>query len=200
MIQHTTTLFLFSELSESAKKSAIKQAIYHGFFEDTVQVDCEDFTRDLRYYLEKIADIDSIEYSVGFSKSDYFRIRFNSIQWEAKAKNGLDYAPDFIIDFFNAVQIEFKKLVYLYRYTPNNYNEFVHINTGMGHYFPDSVKAFEEAIKQLELACYRRLQDTVLYYSEDDNVAPLLQDDDNRLYTVDGKFYCFTWDVNNGRV
>ena len=200
MIQHTTTLFLFSELSDDAKKAAIKQAIDSDFFGDTVQIDCDSFIEDLRHYLGKIASVEAIEYSVDFSKSDFFQIKFNRIAWEKGVKSSLEYAPDFIIDFFNAVQIEFKKLVYLYRYTPNNYNEFVHINTGMGYYFHDNVKAFEGAIKQLEKSCYRRLRNTVLYYSEEANVASLLQDDDNRLYTVDGKFYCFTRDVNNERV
>ena len=200
MIQHTINLFLFSELQEGAKKAAIKQAIDTGLFEDTVQLDCDSFIEDLRYYLGKIADIESVNYNVGFCKSDYFRIRFNSIQWVPGAKASLDYAPDFIVDFFNAVQFEFKKLVYLYKYTPNNYYEFTNIEYGTSRHFPDSVKAFEAAIKQLEKACYRRLQDTILYYSDNDNVASLLQDDDNRLYTSDGKFYCSAFELTHGYI
>lgn len=197
MIQHTIPLLTFPELSESAKKAAIKQAIDRDFFGDTVQIDCDSFVEDLRHYLEKIASVEAIGYSIGFSKSDFFRIKFSRIAWEKGVKKSLEYAPDFIVDFFNDIQTEFKKLVYLYRYTPNNYDEFVHVNTGMGHYFPDSVAAFEAATKRLEKACYRRLRNTVLYYSDDDNVVSLLQEDDNRLYTVDGAFYCFTWDVDS---
>lgn len=189
MIQRTITLYSFSELSEKAQDKAVKQAINEGWFDDNAQFACEDFASDLRLRLKAIASIESIEYSIGFSKSDFFRIKFNRIQWKKGAKASLDYAPNFIVDFFDNIRVEFKKLVYLYKYTPNNYDEFVHINTGMGYYFPDSVAAIKSAIKQLEKGCYYYLRDTILEYAEEKNIRQFLLDDDCRLYTIDGGFY-----------
>lgn len=197
MIQHTVNLYLFSELSESAKNSAVKQAIAADWFGDSAQIECDSFVEGLRHYLEKIADIDSINYNIGFCKSDYFKIRFNSIQWKAKAKNGLDYAPDFIISFFDEVQTELKKLVYAHSYHPANWFEFTNIRAGGVYRFPAISTAIDDTIKRLERACYRNLSDIILDYSRDDNVHSILSDDGNRLYTVDGKFYCTAFEITH---
>ena len=196
MIQHTVNLYHFSELPDNAKKRAIEWAQENGLFDYCRDDALSDYLDNARHYLELIADIDGFEYSISFSKSDYFKIDFRSIQWQKGAKEKIKDAPECVKDFFNAVQYNLKSLVYQYEYTPKNYDEFTHIKTGVGCYLPKQEKWFTDDIKQLERALYSELQDIILESASDDNIAFLLSDDTDRLYTAEGKFFGWTWDLS----
>ena len=195
MIQHTVNLFLFSELSDDAKKCAVRWAIEKDLFSD----DCEDnltvYLDNIRDYLELIADIDKINYSIGFCKSDYFKIDFRSVCWKKGVKEKTENAPQCVKDFFNSVQQNFKHLLYQYEYTPKNYDEFTSIKTGIGHYFPIVENWFIQDIESLEKAVYYELRDIILECQSYDNIAFLLSDDTDRLFTEDGKFFGWQWDI-----
>lgn len=195
MIQHTIALFPFSELPDSAKKRAIQWAIEKDLFYYCREDVIADFLDNVRDYLELVADIDGISYSIGLCKSDFFRVDFRSIQWQKGAKQKVKNAPECVKDFFNAVQYNLKSLVYQYAYTPKNYNEFTHIKTGVGYYYPKQEKWFEDDIKQLEMAIYSALRDIVIESGSDDNMAFLLSDDTDRLFTAEGGFFGWVWDI-----
>ena len=196
MIQHTINLFTFSELSESAKKRAVQWAQEKAFFDYYHDDALSDYIDNVRYYLELIADIDDVSYSIGFSKSDYFKIDFRSIRWKKGAKEQVKNAPECIKYFFNAVQYNFKSLVYQYEYTPKNYDEFTHIKTGVGYYFPVIGAWFCADIKNLERAIYRALRDIILESNSNDNIAFLLSDDTDRLFTAQGEFFGWAGDIS----
>lgn len=195
MIQHTINLFSFSDLSESAKKRAVQWAIEKDIFsyhrDDTLTA----YLDNVRDYLELIADIDGISYSIGFCKSDYFKIDFRSICWKKGVKERVKNAPQCVKDFFDSVQQNFKRLLYQYEYTPKNYDEFTSIKTGIGHYFPIVESWFIQDIKTLEKAVYYELRDIILGCQSEDNIAFLLSDDTDRLFTEDGKFFGWQWDI-----
>ena len=195
MIQHTMNLFLFSELSEGAKKCAVQWAIEKDLFSDNCEDTFTDYLDNIRDYLELIADIDNINYSIGFCKSDYFKIDFRSICWQKGAKEKAKNAPQCVKDFFNSVQQNFKHLLYQYEFTPKNYDEFTSIKTGIGHYFPIVENWFIQDIKSLEKAVYYELRDIILECQSYDNIAFLLSDDTDRLFTEDGKFFGWQWDI-----
>lgn len=195
MIQHTINLFSFSDLSENAKKRAVQWAnekdLFSYYREDTLTA----YLDNVRDYLELIADIDSINYSIGFCKSDYFKIDFRSICWKKGVKERVKNAPQCVKDFFNSVQQNFKRLLYQYEYTPKNYDEFTHTKNGTGHYFPVVENWFIRDIKSLEKAVCYELRDIILECQSEDNIAFLLSDDTDRLFTEDGKFFGWQWDV-----
>ena len=195
MIQHTVNLYPFSELSESAKKRAVQWASEKDLFDYYREDAMTDYLDNARYYLEGIADIDGFEYSISVCKSDFFRIDFRSICWQKGAKEKIKDAPECVKDFFDAVQYNFKSLVYQYEYTPKNYDEFTHIKTGVGCCFPKQEKWFEDDIKRLERAMYSALRDIILDHQSDDNTAFLLSDDNDRLFTAEGEFFGWQWDI-----
>lgn len=195
MLQHTINLFSFSDLSESAKKRAVQWAIEKDLFSDSCEFAFTDYLDNVRYYLEFIADIDNINYSIGFCKSDYFKIDFRSICWKKGVKEKTKDAPQCVKDFFNSVQQNFKRLLYQYEYTPKNYDEFTHTKNGTGHYFPIVENWFIQDIKTLEKAVYYELRDIILDCQSEGNIAFLLSDDPDRLFTKEGEFFGWQWDV-----
>lgn len=195
MIQHTIALFPFSELPDGAKKRAVQWAIEKDLFDFFRDAALSDYIDNVSAYLELIADIDDISYSIGFCKSDFFRIDFRSIQWQKGAKDRIKNAPNCVKQFFDAVQYNFKSLFYQYEYTPKNYDEFTHIKTCVGHYFPKQEKWFTDDIKRLERALYRALQSIILEHQSDDNIADMLSDDADRLFTAEGEFFGWQWDI-----